>query len=261
MLALTSMSSLHQPISHISELPELTGQAVHYWFVPLTCVESSLESLQTLLSSDERERAGRYRFPIHCRRFIVRHAALRTILAAYSGVPVYNLSFQVDHYGKPELDASFVDSPLYFNLSHSDELAVIAVSRIGPLGVDIERIRPLSDLEAIATQYFSPAEQAAILRLPAEQRLLAFYRCWTSKEAFIKALGMGLQFELNRFDVSVSPTDPPALLCIDNNPRKARLWYMTDVACEEGYMGAFVSTRRPEEVLYRRWVPPPLASL
>jgi 4'-phosphopantetheinyl transferase len=254
------MPSAHQPVSRISEPPELTGQDVHCWSVPLICDESSLEFLQTPLSSDERERADRYRFSIHRRRFIVRHAALRIILAAYRGVPACSINFQVDHYGKPELAASLTDDPLYFNLSHSDELALIAVSRSGPLGVDIERIRPLPDLEAIATQYFSPKEQAAILRLPAEQRLLAFYRCWTSKEAFIKALGMGLQFELNRFDVSVSPTDPPALLCIDNDPQKARRWCMTDVACEEGYMGAFVSAKRPGEMLYRRWVPSPLAS-
>lgn len=254
------MSSLHQPLFHIVRPPELTGQAVHCWSVPLTCAESDLESLQTLLSSDERERADRYRFLLHRRRFIVRRAALRTILALYSGVPACKLSFQVDSYGKLALEALLVNNPLYFNLSHSDELAVVAVSRSGPLGVDIERIRPLSDFEAIATQYFSPAEQAALLHLPAEQRLLAFYRCWTSKEAFIKALGLGLQFELNRFNVSVSPTDPPALLSVDNDPQKARLWCMTDVALEEGYMGAFVSAKPPEEMFYCRWVLPSLAS-
>jgi 4'-phosphopantetheinyl transferase len=150
---------------------------------------------------------------------------------------------------------------LYFNLSHSNEYAVIAVSRTGPLGVDIERVRLMPDLEEIAARFFSSAEQAAILRLPAAQRLPAFYRCWTSKEAFIKALGAGLQFPLRCFDVSVAPQDPPTLLCIDGNSEKARLWFMADVAPEDDYMGAFVSARRPERILHYRWVLPTLSPL
>jgi len=250
------MSTFRQSSYFITEQFVLTNQDVHFWSVPLTCGEFNLESLQSLLSSDERVRAHQFRFPIHRRRFIVCHAALRMILSSYSNVPACDIFFQVNSYGKPELDPSLGKDLLYFNLSHSDELALIAISRGGPLGVDIERIHPLPDLEDIAARFFSPAEQAAILQLPSDQRLRAFYRCWTSKEAFIKAIGLGLQFDLNRFDVSVSPSGPPALLCIDNDPEKAQAWFITNVAVEDGYMGTFVGAKRPGQMFNHRWVAP-----
>jgi 4'-phosphopantetheinyl transferase len=175
------------------------------------------------------------------------------ILATYSLIPPRALRFCVNQYGKPALEGTLPHSPLTFNLSHSDDLAVVAISRMAPLGVDIEFMRIMPDLEAIATRFFSPREQTTLLRLPQRDRLRAFYRCWTGKEAFIKALGMGLQFDLQRFDVSVDPDVPPALLRIDNDYDCGRQWAVAALAPAANYIGTVVGAPPLKRILCYHW--------
>jgi 4'-phosphopantetheinyl transferase len=233
--------------------PLLSARDIHCWYVPLTWAPADLEMFSALLSPDEAARAQQYRFDVHRRRFIVRHAALRMILATYSDIPPQALRFRVNQYGKPALERTMPHSPLIFNLSHSDDLAVVAVSGVAELGVDIEHLRPMPDLQAIATRFFSPREQTTLLKLPQPDRLRAFYRCWTGKEAFIKALGMGLQFDLRRFDVSVAPDVPPALLRIDDDYDCGRQWAVAALAPAAHYIGTVVSAPPLERILTYRW--------
>jgi 4'-phosphopantetheinyl transferase len=140
--------------------------------------------------------------------------------------------------GKPMLDAE--DGLLRFNLSHSGDLALVAVSLGRDIGVDVERVRPDRDLERIATRFFSAAEVAALLALPRAERAGAFYRCWTRKEAYIKALGDGLAIPLDSFDVAFAPGATAALLASRLDSAEARRWSMAALEPGPGYAGAMV---------------------
>ena len=126
----------------------------------------------------------------------------------------------------------------YFSLTHSHGLAIIAVSPEKPIGVDLEYVRPRHALEQIAARFFSAREQATLFALPAVDRLVAFYRCWTRKEAFIKAIGEGLHHPLNQFDVSLASGEPAALLSIRGSADAAKQWSLREVVTESGYIAA-----------------------
>jgi 4'-phosphopantetheinyl transferase len=127
---------------------------------------------------------------------------------------------------------------LRFNLSHSQGLALFALVLDRNVGVDVEALRTLPNAEQIAERFFSPAERAAFRALPPDQRQLAFFRCWTQKEAFIKALGEGLSLALDRFDVSVSPHEAARLLRVDGDAERASRWVMQSLDPGPGFLGA-----------------------
>lgn len=176
-----------------------------------------------LLSPDERQRAARFRFEQDRDRYTVCRGTLRKLL----GVPAC-VSFSYGAFGKPELDRSEVQ----FNVSHSRGMGMIAVTRGREVGCDIERIDPEFGSENIPERFFSPAEVAALRALPLAQQCDAFFRCWTRKEAFIKACGMGVSLALDSFDVSLGPDQPAALL------RGADGWSLQAVDAPEGFAAA-----------------------
>jgi 4'-phosphopantetheinyl transferase len=210
------------------------------------------ETLTQYLSAEEVRRAARFLRETHRRRFIIAHAALRTILGQYLGIPPDRVAISLRTGGKPEL-ALAQGSPLpwgggpgvraaktlRFNLSHSEALALIAVALDCEVGVDVEHIRPISDMANIVKRYFAPGEQAAWLALPDGERLAGFFRCWTRKEAYLKARGIGLSGGLDRFEVSLAPDEPARLLCPDPSDAPAR-WQMHDVLAGPGYLAACV---------------------
>jgi 4'-phosphopantetheinyl transferase len=157
-------------------------------------------SLESCLSDAERERAARFRFERDRRRFIVARARLREELAARLGVRPEAVRFAYGDNGKPRL----ADQALQFSVSHCDDVALFAFSKT-EVGVDIEAIRPVREADAIAVQFFSPLEHAGYAALAPRDRLLGFFRVWTRKEAFVKALGVGFSMALERFDLSVAP--------------------------------------------------------
>ena len=133
---------------------------------------------------------------------------MREILGQYTQTPPGELRFAYGASGKPTL--TYPAPSFAFNLSHTGAIAALAVAPVDALGLDIEALRPLK--EDIARRYFSPAEVAALEAHPPAARTAAFYRCWTRKEAFVKATGDGLGFPLDAFDVSIDATNPPRLL-------------------------------------------------
>jgi 4'-phosphopantetheinyl transferase len=176
---------------------------VHLWCASLDLPDLAQQSLAALLSAEERDRARTFRFERDRQRWIARRGLLRRLLGRYLGVDPAELRFVYGPRGKPALAAP---AALAFNLSHSGGLALYGISAASSirLGVDVELIR--SDLAhlPLAKRYFSPAEQSALQVLPRSQQLAAFFRCWTRKEAFVKALGEGLSVPLDSFDVSLS---------------------------------------------------------
>ena len=213
---------------------QLKDGEVHVWAVPL---HGEAAAFADVLSSAEQDRVRRFRFADHQRRFQICHGALRQILGAYTGVEPQQVAFRHGPRGKPYLEGV---GPA-FNLSHSGKLALVAVSQ-SELGVDVEKVRRLESLSQIAQRHFSDAEFGALSALDGDQRELAFYRCWTRKEAYIKALGEGLSMSLDSFEVSVG-VEPQFLACHDGREDPAE-WSMMDVSPGPEFVGALAARGR-----------------
>lgn len=213
---------------------------VHVWRIFLDESLPRLHKLAALLSEDERARAARFRFERDRQRFITARAAFRTILARYQGCEPQALRFDYNAYGKPSLTAEFGGHALGINMAHSQDLALCAVVRGRQLGVDVEQVRALADMEGIAQRFFSPSECAVLNSLAEGEKCEAFYRCWTRKEAFIKACGEGLSMPLDSFEVTLAPGEPAKLVSVEGDPQKAARWSLVALAPAAGYAAALV---------------------
>ncbi len=152
-----------------------------------------------LLSDQEVEHYRRFILPAPARTFLAAHVLKRSVLALLAARQPKTLDFTENEWGKPELQSQPAP-PLYFNLSHKPGLAVLLVSRHGPIGVDVEEAsKPLDDIEHIAARFFAPEEHRELMALPPEARQERFYRLWTLKESYIKARGQGLSLGLSGF--------------------------------------------------------------
>ena len=189
----------------------LSDGQVHVWRVSLDIPPAVLESMWLTLSSDEQERANRYRFARHRQAFIARRGRLRNLLGRYLGYDPTSLQFSYSQYGKPALQPEAAGQ-LCFNLSHSQGLALFAFARDVDIGVDIERLRTDFDHLELAERFFSPREREELNALPIAIHPQAFFLCWTRKEAFIKAHGEGLSLPLDHFDVNLTPGEPARLV-------------------------------------------------
>jgi 4'-phosphopantetheinyl transferase len=192
------------------------------WIVPLQATAGTLRRMHAVLSPTERVRAARFVFERDRRVFVMSHAALRGILAACCGVKPERLRFRRGARGKPYL----VDAPrgLQFNLSHCDGFCLVGVARGPAIGVDVERVRPVDDMPHLTRQCFSAVEQREFADVAPHDRERAFFNGWTRKEAFIKAVGDGLSYPLENFDVTLAPGRQPRLLAIGGSEPAAAQW-------------------------------------
>ena len=171
------------------------GSAVALGRLIVTSIDVPARTLNTfaaLISAEEQQRAARFRFEKHRRRYVAARANLRLVLSAELGVAAQDVHFDYGPQGKPLLAGELGKIGVSFNLSHSGDLALIGVCRGGEVGVDLEIQRPLADADQLAQRYFSTQELAAYLAAPAAQRTAEFFNCWTRKEALLKARGQGL---------------------------------------------------------------------
>jgi 4'-phosphopantetheinyl transferase len=221
-----------------TEPSSLGGAHVHVYRVRLTVTPERADRLRLSLSPTERERADRFRFQRDRSAWTVSRAALRWVLAQYTGVLSRDLSFREGQYGKPFLDPGCDGAWLQFSLSHSDELALIALTAGHEVGVDVERIRPDVNVVALAHSVFSEREIARLITLLPDQQAEVFFNGWTRKEAFVKAVGEGLSFGLDRVEVSLAPGEPTALLMVDREGYQAADWSMMALEPGPGYRGA-----------------------
>lgn len=211
-----------------------TDHQVDIWRVRLDLPPSSVQLLEKSLSTDETNRAARFYFLADRNRYIISHGSLRKILALYLHCEPEQLRFSVNAYGKPSLD----QEGLEFNLSHSGDLALIGITRGRKIGVDVEKVRTGISAEIIGGHYFSKAEMAELQALATEQREAAFFLCWTRKEAYIKAQGMGLSLPLESFDVSLTPHQPPLLRATRPDTTEAARWTLLSLEAGAGYEAA-----------------------
>lgn len=201
------------------------------------------DDLAGLLSPDEAERAARFRFERDRRAFVTTRGALRELIGSYLGVAPESVTFAYGSNGKPEVEG------LSFNVSHAGDVALAAFGA-GRVGVDVEEMRPDVEMRALARRFFTTAENEALEPLSGDELLRGFYGCWTAKEAFVKAVGEGLSFELDRVEVGVYPK-VPGIVSVDGRPND--VWTVTEVDCGPGYAAAVVSDRPGDEVVVRDW--------
>jgi 4'-phosphopantetheinyl transferase len=235
----------------------LDRDVVSIWWADLDWFDTAITSALSDLSSDECERANRYHRLVDRSRFIAARSCLRRILGWYVDVSPDLLTFEHGQHGKPRLggDAAFHD--VRFNLAHSDKMAVFAVAIGRELGIDLEWIgRDVSCLE-IARRMFAPVEQQALETLTGEDRVRAFYRCWTRKEAYVKATGAGLSVPLDSFTVSVLPGD---VCCVGPNSvapdHSCRLIDISSNAEFAATLALFDSVKPLPRIVHYRWPEP-----
>jgi 4'-phosphopantetheinyl transferase len=225
-----------RPWPPCTRLPALGRDDVHLWRAVLEVNALSLCALERTLADDERVRAGRLAFRRDRERFIVARGTLRSLLGHYLGLAPEEVRFAYGPRGKPELSAQGEGAPLRFNVTHSSALALFAFARGRALGVDIERIHADFLDDQVAERFFAPREIAALRALPASQWPRAFFRCWTRKEAYIKAKGDGLSMALDSFAVSLAADRVVPLWTDDQG--EARRWLLVDVPIDPEFAAA-----------------------
>lgn len=217
---------------------ELGPGKIHVWSIRLDPAAERVEQLGRCLAADEWQRANRFRFEKHRRQYVVGRGALRTLLAAYRGTRPERVQFTYGPRGKPFLAPGMGAEGLQFNLSNSDELALVGLA-LGPeIGVDVEYLRPMPDCEQIAERFFSQSEREVLRGIPAPRKEEAFFNCWTRKEAYLKAVGEGLAAPLDSFDVTLAPGEPPRMLTLEGDPERAARWSFHHLRPAADYIGA-----------------------
>jgi 4'-phosphopantetheinyl transferase len=221
--------------------PTLEPGLAHVWRLVLDD-ERMATVFRELLSDEERERADRFYTAELRRRYTVAHGWTRHILAEYVGIAPHALRFSEGEFGKPSLANPGAETT-FFNLSHSAGLGLLAVSRDGPIGVDVERWDRQSDYLDLAERFFSPSERGELETLARDTSALVagFFAAWTRKEAYIKATGHGITRGLHHFDVSLVPGAPARLLGDRLNPAATAEWTMAALPIDAGYSAAVVA--------------------
>jgi 4'-phosphopantetheinyl transferase len=223
---------------------------VHIWRLePEPVVD--LSGYSDLLSRDEQQRAARFRFPHLTRNFIVDHGRMRLILGAYTGLAPRDLIFDFNEFGKPELSNY---ASLRFNLSHTNGLSLLALCLDSPVGIDVEAVRPMDDWRDIAKSHFSHSEIVAMQETAESDQQNAFFRCWTRKEAFLKAHGHGLSIALDSFAVSLDREGTPALLECKWEPEETKRWSFVSLDLGSQFAGALAVEGNNWRVRYFDWI-------
>jgi 4'-phosphopantetheinyl transferase len=229
---------------------------VHVWIAGLDRSAEQIARMSLSLDREEIARAARFRTDEHRNRFIVSRAAQREILSGYGGVDPASITYEYSAHGKPSLRASGtgLDS-IRFNVTNSVNRALVAVAWEREVGVDVEAQRTIRDAGALARRFFSPSEYAALQTMHDEAVERAFLSCWTRKEAYVKAIGLGISMQLAGFDVNVEPDEPATLLATRHDAAAAARWTMHSLDAGAGYFATLVVEGEPAAVRTFEWRP------
>ena len=224
---------------------------VQVWRIALEVPDGTVHRQRACLDAGEIGRLERLRGHALKRRFAVSHGVTRQILGSLLDAEPARLRFREGRRGKPALTEPRTD--LEFNLTHSHELALLAVTRGRRLGVDVERIRPFESAARLAERFFCESEEEALAALPPEARERAFFDAWTRKEAFIKARGEAVFGWLHRFEVSLLPGEPARIVRVDDDAHEAARWRLEALEPLPEYTGALVVEGHDVELTRYRW--------
>jgi 4'-phosphopantetheinyl transferase len=223
----------------------LQPEEVHVWRLTL---DGPVERFLELLQAEERARADRFHFAKDRNHFVIARGFLRLLLGRYLQTDPKQLQFSYGAWGKPALAGEFRESALRFNMSHSHGIALYALTEGRQIGVDVEYARADFASDDIARRFFSPYEAAILAEMHEDDRVDAFFRCWTRKEAYIKATGRGMSQPLDSFDVTFGPSQDAAL--IRNEDGAPERWTMIDVGVGPGCAGAVAVEGRVALIRY-----------
>lgn len=224
----------------------IASHTVHLWLAELLDFTSDEQALLALLSPDEVKRAMRFHFPLHKQRFIISRGLLRKTLSLYTGIAPDQIVFNYGAHGKPCLQVN--PDALQFNVSHSADLAVFALTTHQEIGVDIEKIEP-DFREDVAKRFFSSQEYAQLMDLTGSARNKAFYQIWSRKEALIKAMGKGLFTPLTDFSINLSQTKESVSLMYSGQQVN---YYIENIYVPDGYQAAIATVEPIENIIYKR---------
>ncbi|HSW70077.1 MAG TPA: 4'-phosphopantetheinyl transferase superfamily protein [Gammaproteobacteria bacterium] len=216
--------------------------SVHLWQVFVPDLLAQLQDFFTILNQDEKERAMRFRFEEHSQRFIIARGVLRCILSRYTAIPAEKIEFITNARGKPYLKNNL---SVQFNVSHSHDWAVYALTKEAEIGVDIEKIET-HFTEGVARKFFSPEEYTRLMNLSEEEKIPAFYRLWAGKEAVIKALGEGLYAPLAEFSLDLFQKVQTLKL------EKSQM-YVEYFEAHPDYQSAFATSQEIKNRVFREW--------
>ena len=214
---------------------QLSKNDVHIWTMPAKASDAVVAQFERVLSEDEAKRAARFRFSHLRDSFVITHGVLRHLLGRYLSLDPARICFTYGDKGKAAVASA---DNLQFNLTHSGGIAAVAFATGCQLGMDAEHIRPVEEMQQIANHYFAAEEAAELMLLPESEREPAFFRCWTRKEAYIKAIGDGLSCALDSFQVTLLPNAPPRLIHIGGDRVAAEMWSLHDLGLAPGYAAA-----------------------
>jgi len=228
---------------------ELTEADLHIWTIELKGSDRVVEECHSLLSDEETARADRLFHEEHRRKYTLSHGVLRALLGNYLSVSPASIQYKFGHARKPFL--ADCQATLQFNVSDSGDLALIGFAQSCDLGVDVEFVKRMADMEAVARRFFSPEERSELQSLDEPERTTAFFRCWTRKEAYLKALGDGLAAPLDSFQVTLRPDEEPRLVQTELAGGNTRNWHLHHLAPALDYLGAVAYTGQPRRI--REW--------
>lgn len=220
-----------------SPVGALDNGGVHLWRIPLDQDASATASAHKLLAADEIQRYDRFKPEAVKRRFALARGGMRVILGRYLSLPPASLEFRYGEQGKPRLAPDQDPTKLRFNLTHSHDLAILAVASDREVGVDVELLRDNIEFESLAARYFSLLEAETLAALAGDEMKRQFFRIWTAKEAYIKGIGKGLRIPLDQFDIAVGSEQQPRLLETRHAPEEQDRWSLHSFACGDEYTG------------------------
>ncbi|MGA2031846.1 MAG: 4'-phosphopantetheinyl transferase superfamily protein [Thermoguttaceae bacterium] len=229
----------------------LSPGEIHLWCTLLDLPPEATRQLASVLSEDERDRAARFGRELLRTRFVAARGTLRSLLGRCLGAPAEEIQICYGGHGKPALAAPWDAAGIHFNMAHSRNLAVFALSGGLDLGVDVEWVRPMRNMWQLVERYFSPQEQQQWRQMDDAQRQIAFFRGWTRKEAWLKGLGTGLTFPLEDFTVSLD--EPARLLAIRGDADQAARWWLESGVPAENALAAVACLGRPTAVARWAW--------
>lgn len=241
---LPAVPAWHTPPHH----PAPDAQVTHVWRSSLDVPPEVARDMAHALSADERARAAAIVVDRARERFVAGRFLLRTLLGRYLDLPASQVALAYGPRGKPELAPGLTAARLTFSLAHSRDCIVLALALERAVGVDIEFLRPPSDMAGLVRRAFSAAEQSEWSALPPDRRLEAFYRGWTAKEAWLKARSTGLTWPLDWFTVSLAPGSPLRLLAVDGEPAAPQHWSLLSFEPALGCIGALAVEGAPGPV-------------
>lgn len=237
------------------EILKIGDGEVHVWCGSYDDMQPYFSMLRDTLSQKERMRGEKYHFPIDRHNYHARHGMLRVLIGRYLSINPKEIRFDTNPFGKPVIQNICREDPIRFNISSSNKMALYAFARGRRVGVDIEFMRPMTDMGVIADSCFSSNENAEFNTVPVKKRQEAFYRCWTQKEAFVKALGDGLFRSLDQFDVSLMPGTSAELRRTAWDPDEAARWSLRMITPVPGYIASLAVEGSGWSLRYRQLTP------